>query len=52
MERLLGLAAGLGGLYVFGRFVPEYRLQGQWRKIRALFVQVFLVRLLMAVAMA
>lgn len=52
MERLLGLAAGLGGLSVFGRFIPEYRLQGQWHKIRALFVQVFLVRLLMAVAMA
>ena len=35
----------LGGRYVFGRFVPEYASQGQTDSVRAVFMHIFLLRM-------
>jgi len=46
---LLVVISGLGVLPTFGRFVPEYQVQGEKLKIQVLFTQSFFVRVLVAV---
>ena len=45
---LFTMASGLGGLAIFGRFIPEYRAQGEKLKTQILFTQLFIARVLVA----
>ena len=45
---LLTMVTGLGGLPMFGRFIPQYEAQGEKSKTQALFVQLFWARALVA----
>jgi O-antigen/teichoic acid export membrane protein len=49
---LLAMAAALGAQATFGRFVPEYHARGEPRRIRALFTQLFALRLAVALFVA
>lgn len=43
-------SSNLGARYVFGRFVPEYAAQGATTRVRAVFMQMFELRLVIAAA--
>lgn len=45
MVRLLSLFSGFGGLYIFGRYVPEYVAEKRQQNIQALFLRFFWLRL-------
>lgn len=49
---VLVTACSLGGLVTFGRFVPEYAARGQMPRARALFVQLFWARAVLALPLA
>ncbi len=49
---LLAMASGLGALPMFGRFVPEYQVQGENLKTKVLFMQFFVVRVLVTTLLA
>ncbi len=48
---LLTIFSGLGMLPAFGRFVPQYQINGETDKTKLLFTQIFYVRLFVALIM-
>lgn len=45
---VLTVVGDLGGLAVFGRFLPEYQLGGKWMRAQGLFGQLFTVRTILS----
>jgi O-antigen/teichoic acid export membrane protein len=49
---VLSMASALGAQATLGRFVPEYRARGETSRIRALFTQLFALRVVVAAGLA